>query len=160
MTDPRSHLAGRTLNLSGVLDSAKAGEVSLGLMYLDGSGDDAVTLLLNGEGDDVAPALWVMDTISLLGVPVDTLCVGRVRGTVLGVLAAGRKRLATPHARLGFGRHPGTAPDLSSANYVRGIAEILEMQQVEFQELERRDVWWSASEALTNGLLTDVLAPS
>ena len=68
-------------------------------MYLDGAGDDAVTLYVDSPGGPAQAAFAALDTIELLGVPVDTICVGRAEGTAVALVAAGRHRLAARHAR-------------------------------------------------------------
>ncbi|MDA8283010.1 MAG: ATP-dependent Clp protease proteolytic subunit [Actinomycetota bacterium] len=88
----------RILQLRGPLDEAVAGEVCSRLMYLDGGGDDAVTLYVDSPGGPVHAGLTVVDTIELLGVPVDTICVGRAEGSAVALIAAGRRRRAAPHA--------------------------------------------------------------
>ncbi len=89
----------RVVQLRGPLDEAAGGDLAARLMYLDGAGEEAVTLYVDSPGGPVHAAFGVLDTIALLGVPVDTVCVGRAEGTAVAVVAAGRRRLAAPHAR-------------------------------------------------------------
>lgn len=100
--------ARRIVQVRGPLDEAAAGDLAARLMYLDGSGDEAVTLYVDSPGGPLHAAFSVLDTIELLGVPVDTVCVGRAEGTAVAVVAAGRRRHAAPHARFRLGE-----PDVS-----------------------------------------------
>lgn len=89
----------RIVLLRGVLDDDLAGQVAAQLMLLDASGDDAVTLHVDSGGGPLHAAFTVIDTIDLLGVPVETVCVGRVEGAAVGVVAAAPRRQAARHAR-------------------------------------------------------------
>ncbi|HET9072273.1 MAG TPA: ATP-dependent Clp protease proteolytic subunit [Acidimicrobiales bacterium] len=100
--------ARRIVQVRGPLDETTAGDLAARLMYLDGSGDEAVTLYVDSPGGPLHAAFSVLDTIALLGVPVDTVCVGRAEGTAVAVVAAGRRRHAAPHARFRLGE-----PDVS-----------------------------------------------
>lgn len=92
--------ARRIVQLRGPLDDTTTGELTSRLMYLDGSGDEAVTLYVDSAGGPLLAGLSVVDTIELLGVPVDTVCLGRAEGSAVAVVAAGRHRRAGRHARL------------------------------------------------------------
>ena len=89
----------RIVQLRGPLDDASAGRAAAELMALDALGDSSVQLYLDSSGGPLSSAFTLIDTIDLLGVPVHVTCVGRVEGTAVGVLAAGERRLAAPHAR-------------------------------------------------------------
>jgi ATP-dependent Clp protease protease subunit len=93
----------RVVFLRGPLDDAAAAEAALRLMALDAAGDEHVSLFMDSAGGTLAAALALIDTIDLLGVPVHTVCLGRVEGPAVGVLAAGDQRMASPHARIRMG---------------------------------------------------------
>ena len=89
----------RVVLCRGILDDALAGRVAAELMTLDALGDDAVDLQLDAEGASLEAAWTLVDVIDLLGVPVNIVCSGRVEGAAVGLLTAGRRRTALPHAR-------------------------------------------------------------
>lgn len=91
--------ARRIVTASGPLDHGSAGRLCAELMALDGSGDEAITLRLSSSGGAAGPALAVMDTLDVLGVPVHAFCSGLVEGSAVAVLCACSKRVAAPHCR-------------------------------------------------------------
>ena len=93
----------RIVLLRGELDDDRAGQVAAELMMLDASGDEPVTLHVDSAGGPLHAAFTVIDTIDLLGVPVETICVGRVEGSAVGVVAAAPRRQAARHARFRLG---------------------------------------------------------
>lgn len=89
----------RIVFLRGPLDDAAAGDVATQLMTLDASGDDPVQLHVDSPGGSLEAGFVLIDTLGLLGVSVQALCVGRAEGTAVGVFAAAEHRRAAPHAR-------------------------------------------------------------
>lgn len=89
----------RVVLLSGPLDDVTAGNVATQLMYLDGAGDDEVSLRINSAGGSLTAAAALIDTIDALGVPVHALAT-RAEGPALAVLAVCDHRVASPHATL------------------------------------------------------------
>ncbi|MDQ2728070.1 MAG: ATP-dependent Clp protease proteolytic subunit [Actinomycetota bacterium] len=89
----------RIVLLRGELDDDLAGRVTAELIMLDASGDAPVTLHVDSGGGPIHAAFSVIDTIDLLGVPVETVCVGRAEGSAVGVVAAAPSRQAARHAR-------------------------------------------------------------
>ena len=83
----------------GLLNEGLAGRVAAELMTLDALGDASIELQLDCQGASLESAWTLIDVIDLLGVPVNIVCSGRVEGVATGVLTAGAKRTALPHAR-------------------------------------------------------------
>ena len=54
----------RTVQLSGPLDEAKALQVSAELMLLDGTGDEAIQLMVDSAGGTIDGALMLIDVLS------------------------------------------------------------------------------------------------
>jgi len=90
----------RTVQLSGPLDETKALQVSAELMLLDGTGDDAIQLMVDSAGGTIDGALMLIDVLDLLGVPVNALCMGRAEGAALCAFAVASHRAVGPHALL------------------------------------------------------------
>lgn len=111
MEPPRSELSDwlsgylfdrRIVVLRGPLDDATSTRVATELMTLDATADEPVTLQLDSPGGAVGPGLTLVDVLSVLGVTVKVLCMGRVEGSAVAVGASGHHRLALPHTRFRF----------------------------------------------------------
>lgn len=170
MIDPLDALlARRIVTLRGPLDADRAGDLCTRLVYLDGSGDEAVTLHLDSPGGPLGAALTVVDTMTLLGVPVDVVALGRVEGSAIGVLVAGRGRLAAPHARFRLVEPPveasGTAGEMAAwaAHHAATAARFAELvagvtgRPLEHVEADlERGRWLDAEEARSYGLVQGI----
>lgn len=88
----------RTVLVSGTLDTDLATAAAAELMTLDATGDEGITVHLDCGESGLEAAFTLIDVIDLVGVPVTTVCVGRLAGPAVGVLAVGERRLALPHA--------------------------------------------------------------
>jgi len=89
----------RIVRLWGPLDDGAVNLACAQMMALDAVGDEAVQLLLASSGGPLYSALALIDTMDLLGVPVHVTCLGRAEGSAVGVVAAGSRRSAAPHAQ-------------------------------------------------------------
>ena len=89
----------RTVFLRGELDEVTAGNVSSQLMFLDGAGDDDITLRIDSAGGSLQAAATLIDVIDNLGVYVEALAT-RAEGPALAVLAVCSRRAVMPHATL------------------------------------------------------------
>lgn len=89
----------RIVVLRGPLEDDTAARLSTELMTLDATGDSAVTLQLDSPGGPLGAAMTVVDVITLLGVPVTVMCMGRVEGSAVVVAACASERVALPHTR-------------------------------------------------------------
>lgn len=121
-------LARRMILVHGPVDGSRTAEVAASLMMLDATGDDRIVVRLTAADASVETGLTLMDTIGILGVPVDTVGAGIVAGGAVGVLAAGRRRTLAPHARLHLHEPEGS---------VAGRAVDIERQVAE--QASRRD---------------------
>ncbi|MHB1930609.1 MAG: ATP-dependent Clp protease proteolytic subunit, partial [Acidimicrobiales bacterium] len=165
-------LARRILQLRGPLDETVAGDLCSRLMFLDGSGDDAVTLYVDSPGGPIHAALTVVDTMELLGVPVDTICVGRSEGPAVAVVAAGRRRRAAAHARFRLSEPAvsadGRAAQLQAwaehhAEQSARLACVLARTTGRPQEHVEADLaagrWLDSAGAVAYGIVDEVWAP-
>jgi ATP-dependent Clp protease protease subunit len=163
----RGELYGRRIVLlRGELDDQLAGQVSAELMMLDASGDEAVMLHVDSPGGPLHAAFGLIDTMDLLGVPVETVCVGRAAGSAVGVVAAGARRYASPHAQLRLSEpdssFSGSARDIESwaadhqrrlATYVQRLAAATERPAEHVEADLALGRWLTASEAVDYGLV-------
>ncbi len=113
----------RVVLLTGALDEVRVTRVSAELMTLDADGDDPVTLRVDCGEANLAPALTLMDVIELMGVPVRALCLGRVGGGAVGVVAVCSHRTALPSTRFSL-----CEPTTQFEAHVRNVAQWAELR--------------------------------
>src|SRR5580704_3098827 len=116
----------RVVRLWGPLDDATVAKVCAEMMSLDATGDEAVQLYVGSTGGPVHSAMSLIDTMDLLGVPVHVTCLGRAEGAAVGVVAAGARRVAAPHAQFHL-----TEPEVSVSGNASQLAAWAEQHRVE-----------------------------
>ena len=91
----------RTVFVRGRLDGGTANRVVGELLLLDGDSSDPITLVVTAEGGPLDDGFAVIDAVTTMRAPVDTVCLGQATGTAAAVVALGpgTRRLA-PTARL------------------------------------------------------------
>ena len=162
----------RVVRLWGPLDDDAVSRACAEMMALDATGDSAVQLYVGSSGGPLHAALSLIDTMDLLGVPVHVTCLGRAEGAAVGVVAAGVRRVAAPHAQFHL-----TEPEVTASGNASQLAAWAEHHRIESERFVRRlaeatrrpaehveaDLsmgrWLSAQEALTYGLVDEVWAP-
>lgn len=162
----------RTLLVTGTLDERRAGEVAAELMTLDALGDAPISVHLDTAEGPLGAAFTLIDTIDLLGVPVEVTCVGRVEGAGVGVLASGHRRRIAPHGRVRLCDPPvsfaGSAADLERwsadhrAQLERFEARLAEATGRPLEHVEadmRVGRYLDADEALAYGLVDEIWRP-
>jgi ATP-dependent Clp protease protease subunit len=162
----------RVVLLHGALDDMVANQVAAELMTLDAEGDGAVSLRIDSAEGSLAVALTVMDVIELLGVPVRALCMGRVGGPALGVVAVCSHRAAMPSTRFEL-REPPTRMD-APASQVAQWARVRHEERARYcarvaarvgqtADAVARDLdaglFMGAEEAVTYGLIDEICRP-
>jgi len=90
----------RMVQIRGPLDDGVAADVAARLMTLDALGDDPIEVIVDAADGTLDAALAVADTIDLLGVPTHAMCLGRVEGPPVLVLAVADRRAVSPNARI------------------------------------------------------------
>jgi ATP-dependent Clp protease protease subunit len=162
----------RTVSLRGALDDELAGLVCAQLMTLDALGDESITLFVDSGQGTLSSAFSVMDTIELLGVPVDATCLGRADGPAVGVIAVAARRRASRHARFHLSAPQtavaGTAGDLERwvshhqqqlDNYVTRLSEATH-RPIEHLEADLyAGRYLSAEDAVAYGLIDEIWEP-
>jgi ATP-dependent Clp protease protease subunit len=172
--DPMEQLLRRRMVvLSGTIDNDVAADVSARLLYLDAEAPgEPIVLRINSPGGEVWSGLGVLDTMTGLESPVETVCVGMAASMASVLLACGAhgRRSATANARVLIhqpwaGQFKGQATDLERAakETLRLRARIDDIlatatgQTVETIHTDTdRDTWFSAEEALAYGLIDSV----
>jgi ATP-dependent Clp protease protease subunit len=142
-------------------------------MALDATGDGAVQRYVGSTGGAVHSAMSLIDTMDLLGVPVHVTCLGRAEGAAVGVVAAGARRVASPHAQFHL-----SEPEVSVSGNASQLAAWAEHHRVELERFVERlalatgrpaehleaDLslgrWLDAEEALHYGLVDEIWGPA
>lgn len=165
-------LGRRVVRLWGPLDDNTVTEVSAELMALDAMGDDPVQLIVASTGGPLHLALSLVDTIDLLGVPVNVTCLGRVEGAANLVVAVAAKRAAARHAHFRL-----CTPEVTVSGNASQLTAWAEQHRLELERFTQRlaqacgrhyehveaDLstgrWLDADAALAYGLVDEIWAP-
>ncbi len=170
---PLAPLERRLVMVRGVLDDEVAGRAAAELMTLDATGDGPVTMYLDAAGGTLEAAFTLMDTIDLLGVPVNAVCVGRVEGPAVGVVAVASHRVAGAHTRFRLcepeARAEGRASELEQwvrhhqarlAQFTGRLAQVTGWPAEHVEADLAAGRYLSAGEAVRYRLIDEVLHPA
>ncbi len=163
----------RIIFLGTAINDQVANIVQAQLLFLE-STDPAkdIQLYINSPGGVVYSGLGIYDTMQYIKPDVATICTGMAASMAAILLAAGQKgkRSALPHARVmihqPLGGVQGQASDIEIT-----AREILRLKEELYQILSKhtgqsvekiendadRDYWMRADEALTYGMIDEVL---
>jgi ATP-dependent Clp protease protease subunit len=163
-------LAERVILIGGRLDDSLANHVTAQLLLLDAHSNDPIHLHLSATDSDLEAALSVAAAIDLIGAPVHVVARGTVRGPAIAVLAAAGRREAHRHTMFVLSvpqfTADGTADELAALarQYESQVARLRDLiaqatgrtdDEVTTDLAPGRNL--SAEDALTYGLITDVL---
>lgn len=167
-------LENRIIFLAGPITDRTASIVIMRMLYLQSiKRDQPINLYINSPGGLVDQTLAIYDTMQFLGCDVATYCIGQASSGAAIVLAAGTKgqRYALPHAKVML--HQPYSGITGQAEDIRIQAEeILKDKRLlndllarhtgqPADKIEReieRDRYMDAQEALTYGLVDEILA--
>ena len=162
----------RVVRLWGPLDDASVARACAEMMALDATGDGAVQLYVGSSGGPLHSAMSLIDTMDLLGVPVRVTCLGRAEGAAVGVVAAGARRVAAPHAQFHLAE-----PEVSVSGNASQLTAWAEQHRIELERFVKRlaqatgrpvehleaDLsmgrWLGAEDALRYGLVDEIWGP-
>lgn len=160
----------RTVFLRGSLDDDTAAYAAAELMTHDGTSDDPISLIIDAAGGTLEATFTLIDTIDLVGAPVECTCLGRAHGPAAAVAAVCDRRQAAKHTQLRLclpeTTARGTARDLEmwkahNDSQVERLARRLAMatrRQVEHVERDLHDGrFFDAEQAKAYGLIDEVL---
>jgi ATP-dependent Clp protease, protease subunit len=168
-------LKDRIIFLGHPIDDQIANLVIAQLLFL--AHDDPeqdIKLYINSPGGVVYSGLAIYDTMQMIKPDVATFCVGMGASMAAVLLAGGTKgkRFALPNSRVmihqGSAGFRGAVPDIEvvareTLNLTRKLTEILAQHTgQEFDRVKRdteRDYYMTAAEALTYGVVDEVLEP-
>ncbi len=124
----------RIVFLGTAIDDAVANLVMAQLLFLEGEDPDKeISLYINSPGGDMVALFGILDTMSFIGAPVSTICIGQAASAAAIVLAAGEKgrRFVLPNARVLLHQPHGGA---------QGQSTDIEIQVREMVQLRERMV--------------------
>jgi ATP-dependent Clp protease, protease subunit len=167
-------LSDRVIFLGTEIDDGVANVVIAQLLHLESSGPDReIAIYINSPGGSYTSLTAIYDTMTLVGVPISTFCVGQAASTAAVLLAGGDpgRRFVLEHARVLLGQpasdgRRGTVSDLSlqAKEMIRIRSEVEEvLARHTHHELATlradmdRDKVFTAHEAVEYGLADEVL---
>lgn len=98
--ETRSKLLERRILLLEEINAEVVVELQVYILGLNIASPDPITLLIDSEGGDVQPALWLVDSIRCSKAPVVGIVHGRCASSATTVLQACHKRMMTRHSYL------------------------------------------------------------
>jgi len=166
-------LENRIIFMIGEISYGLAATVIMKMLYLDNQKRGSeISLYINSPGGSVDDTMAIYDTMSFIGSPVATFCIGRAESGAVIILSAGEKgrRHALPHAKVmlhqPWGGVSGQASDiqiqaeeiLKAKKMINEILSKITGQPIEKITAEtERDRYMTAEEAKNYGLIDDVL---
>ncbi|MEU2869396.1 ATP-dependent Clp protease proteolytic subunit [Streptomyces olivoreticuli] len=167
-------LSERIIFLGTEIDDGVANVVIAQLLHLESSNPEAeVSIYLNSPGGSFTSLMAIYDTMTFIGSPISTFCVGQAVSTAAVLLAGGDpgRRFILEHSRVLLGQpasggHQGTVSDLALQ-----AKEMLRVRSQVEEVLSRhthhdvatlradmdRDKVFTAHEAVAYGLADQVL---
>ena len=168
-------LSERIVFLGTEIDDGVANVVIAQLIHLESSSlDSEIKIYINSPGGSFTALMAIYDTMSYVGSPISTFCVGQAASTAAVLLAAGDpgRRFVLEHSRLLLsqptsGGHQGTVSDLGLQ-----AKEVLRIRSQVEEVLSRhtghevsalradldRDKVFTAHEAVAYGLADEVIS--
>ena len=165
----------RTVFLTVPVDVQSSAELIKQLMHLEHEDNESeITLYINSPGGEVISGLAVYDYISAMKAPVRTVCIGTAASMGAILFLAGDKRQMLPHTRLmihdpsyghndiGGRKSHEIQHELDKLNEAReSLARIIANKTGKsirtIYKLTANDTYYSAEEAVTFGLATEIL---
>jgi len=167
-------LENRIIFLAGPITERMAGTAIMRLLYLQSiKKDQDVNLYINSPGGMVTQTLAIYDTIQFMGCNVATYCIGEAASGAAVILMAGTKgkRFILPNAKVmlhqPYGGVGGQAEDIriQAEEILRDKKRLNELvakhtgRSLEaVQEETERDHYMTAEEALSYGLVDEILS--
>jgi len=165
----------RIICLNGEINDELSAATVAQLLFLESDAPDkAITLYINSPGGSVTAGLAIYDTMTYIGSPVSTVCLGQAASMGSLLLCGGEKgkRFCLPHSSVMIhqpsGGYIGQASDIAihatEILRVRGkLNKIYQKHMTKHHSLEdierlmERDRFLSAEEALEMGLVDEIL---
>lgn len=165
----------RIIIISENVSDRMAADLSALLLYFDNENHDPIELYIHSNGGAVSGLTNIYDVMQMISSPVKTICIGKCYSAAAVILAAGQKgeRYAFKNSSImihgiqaGF---PIPGDDMTSSKsylshlqeYNDNLMKILSKHTghtvAKIKEDCKQDVWMSAKEALSYGLIDEIL---
>ena len=168
-------LSERIIFLGTEIDDGVANVVIAQLLHLEWSNPDReISIYINSPGGSFTSLMAIYDTMSFIGAPISTFCVGQAASTAAVLLAGGDsgRRFVLEHARVLLGQpasggQQGTVSDLSlqAKEMLRIRSQVEEVlsrhthHEVETLRADMdRDKVFTAREAVDYGIADEVIS--
>jgi ATP-dependent Clp protease, protease subunit len=170
-----SLLAERIIFLGTEIDDGVANVVIAQLLHLDWSVPDReISIYINSPGGSFTSLMAIYDTMTFIGSPISTFCVGQAASTAAVLLAGGDpgRRFVLEHARVLLGQPASGAQQGMVSDLSLQAKEMLRIRSQVEEVLARhthhdiatlradmdRDKVFSAQEAVEYGLADEVIS--
>ena len=170
-----SLLSERIIFLGTEIDDGVANVVIAQLLHLDWSiPDREISIYINSPGGSFTSLMAIYDTMTFVGAPISTFCVGQAASTAAVLLAAGEpgRRFVLEHARVLLGQPSGGVQQGMVSDLSLQAKEMLRIRSQVEEVLARhthhdvatlradmdRDKVFTAREAVDYGLADEVIS--
>ena len=126
----------RRIIVSGPLDHELTTDVAAQLMAFDGSSSREVEMIITSPGGPLADAFVILDVLGLMRAPVNVTVIGAVRGTAVGLVAAGTgERRAAARATFSLRLDASHSVEGTAADVARYADELCRLRSLYLQAL-------------------------
>jgi ATP-dependent Clp protease, protease subunit len=170
-----SLLSERIIFLGTEIDDGVANVVIAQLLHLDWSVPDReISIYINSPGGSFTSLMAIYDTMTFVGAPISTFCVGQAASTAAVLLSAGEpgRRFVLEHARVLLGQPSGGVQQGMVSDLSLQAKEMLRIRSQVEEVLSRhthhdvatlradmdRDKVFTAREAVDYGLADEVIS--
>jgi ATP-dependent Clp protease, protease subunit len=170
-----SLLSERIIFLGTEIDDGVANVVIAQLLHLDWSiPDREISIYINSPGGSFTSLMAIYDTMTFVGAPISTFCVGQAASTAAVLLSAGEpgRRFVLEHARVLLGQPSGGVQQGMVSDLSLQAKEMLRIRTQVEEVLSRhthhdvatlradmdRDKVFTAREAVEYGLADEVIS--
>jgi ATP-dependent Clp protease, protease subunit len=170
-----SLLSERIIFLGTEIDDGVANVVIAQLLHLDWSiPDREISIYINSPGGSFTSLMAIYDTMTFVGAPISTFCVGQAASTAAVLLSAGEpgRRFVLEHARVLLGQPSGGVQQGMVSDLSLQAKEMLRIRSQVEEVLSRhthldvatlradmdRDKVFTAHEAVEYGLADEVIS--
>jgi ATP-dependent Clp protease, protease subunit len=170
-----SLLSERIIFLGTEIDDGVANVVIAQLLHLDWSiPDREISIYINSPGGSFTSLMAIYDTMTFVGAPISTFCVGQAASTAAVLLSAGQpgRRFVLEHARVLLGQPSGGVQQGMVSDLSLQAKEMLRIRSQVEEVLSRhthhdvaalrvdmdRDKVFTAREAVEYGLADEVIS--
>jgi ATP-dependent Clp protease, protease subunit len=170
-----SLLSERIIFLGTEIDDGVANVVIAQLLHLDWSVPDReISIYINSPGGSFTSLMAIYDTMTFVGAPISTFCVGQAASTAAVLLSAGEpgRRFVLEHARVLLGQPSGGVQQGMVSDLSLQAKEMLRIRSQVEEVLSRhthhdvatlradmdRDNVFTAREAVEYGLADEVIS--